>query len=148
MRITWFATLNTGWKYSQTWPAKPELNAIFPENKVIFLTKQAARYLPVLAIVTAILQIKLLGVSFLGPAVAMMLLLASMPLQGWYWLGIRANSALPPALINWGNEIREQIQQHAKTTALPGCPKNYFDLARLLQLAYQQLDKTVMRRWI
>mgnify|MGYP005843273339 FL=1 len=148
MRITWFATLNTGWKYSQTWPAKPELNAIFPENKVIFLTKQAARYLPVLAIVTAILQIKLLGVGFLGPAVAMMLLLASMPLQGWYWLGIRANSALPPALINWGNEIREQIQQHAKTTALPGSPKNYFDLARLLQLAYQQLDKTVMRRWI
>jgi hypothetical protein len=147
MRFSLFSTLTTGWQYSRVWPTKTELNAIFPENKVIFLTRQGARYLQVLAVLTAVAQLKLLGPDFLGQILAMMLLLVSMPLQGWYWLGVRANSALPPALINWGNEIREQIQQHSQSQGIPGVPKNYFDLARLLQLAYQQLDKTVMRRW-
>lgn len=139
--------ISEGFRYGKTWPAQPELNAIFPENKVIFLTKQAARVLPLLALVTAVVQFKLLGAEFLGQILAMMLLLISMPFQGWYWLGIRANSALPPSLINWGNEIRQQIQKHGRVDSLPGVPKNYSDLARLLQQAYQQLDKTVMRRW-
>ncbi|WP_423186245.1 terminus macrodomain insulation protein YfbV [Alishewanella sp. d11] len=140
-------TIHSGFAYSKTWPAKPELNAIFPENKIIFLTQKAARYLPVLAILTAAMQFKLLGVDFLGQILAMMLLLVSMPLQGWYWLGVRANTDLPPALINWANEIREQIQKHGQAASGLGSPKNYLDLARLLQQAYQQLDKSVMRRW-
>lgn len=141
------STLGTGVRYSRIWPAKPELNAIFPENKVIFLTKMAVRYLPVLAIATAIMQFKLLGVEFLGQIIAMMLFIMSMPLQGWYWLGVRANTDLPPSLIRWGNEIREQIQKHSQLEALPRSPKSYLDLAYLLQQAYKQLDNTVMRRW-
>lgn len=141
------STLSSGFAYSKTWPAKSELNAIFPENKIIFLTKKAARYLPALAVLTAGIQLKLLGSEFLIQIVAMMLLLVSMPLQGWYWLGVRANTALPPALINWANEIREQIQKRGSADALPGSPKSYLDLARLLQQAYQQLDNSVMRRW-
>ncbi len=140
-------TIHSGFAYSKIWPAKPELNAIFPENKIIFLTQKAARYLPVLAILTAVVQFKLLGGDFLGQILAMMLLLVSMPLQGWYWLGVRANTDLPPALINWANEIREQIQKHGQAASGSGSPKNYLDLARLLQQAYQQLDKSVMRRW-
>ncbi|CAM5189307.1 terminus macrodomain insulation protein YfbV [Alishewanella longhuensis] len=141
------STISSGFAYSNTWPAKSELNAIFPENKVIFLTKKAARYLPALAVLTAGIQLKLLGPDFLMQIVAMMLLLVSMPLQGWYWLGVRANTALPPALINWANEIREQIQKMGNAEALPGIPKSYLDLARLLQQAYRQLDNSVMRRW-
>lgn len=140
-------TLKSGFAYSKIWPAKTELNAIFPENKIIFLTKKAARYLPALAVLTAGIQLKLLGNDFLIQIMAMMLLLVSIPLQGWYWLGIRANSALPPALISWANEIREQIQKRGSVEALPGSPKSYLDLARLLQQAYQQLDNSVMRRW-
>lgn len=140
-------TIRSGFTYSKTWPTKPELNAIFPENKIIFLTNKAARYLPALAVLTAGLQLKLLGADFVGQIVAMMLLLVSLPLQGWYWLGIRADSPLPPALVNWGSEIREQIQQHGNTELLPGIPKSYLDLARLLQQAYHYLDNTVMRRW-
>lgn len=139
--------IGTGVGYSRIWPTKPELNAIFPENKVIFLTNKAARYLPALALITALIQYKLLGAEFLGQILAMMLLLASMPLQGWYWLGVRANTALPPSLINWGTQIREQIQKQGKAEAVPGIPKSYLDLARLLQHAYQQLDMSVMRRW-
>lgn len=142
-----FSIINAGVKYSQIWPAKPELNAIFPENKVIFLTKKSAKVLPLLALVTAIVQFRLLGVEFLGQIIAMLLLLVSMPLQGWYWLGVRADSLLPPALINWGNEIREQMQKQGTLDVVPMSPKNYCDLAKLLQLAYQQLDQTVMRRW-
>lgn len=141
------STLGAGVRYSRIWPAKPELNAIFPENKVIFLTKMAVRYLPVLAVATAIMQFKLLGAEFLGQIIAMMLFIMSMPLQGWYWLGVRANTNLPPALIRWGNEIREQIQKHSQLEALPSSPKSYLDLAHLLQQAYKQLDNTVMRRW-
>lgn len=147
MRSGFFATLTTGWQYSQIWPAKPELNAIFPENKVIFLTKKAVKLLPLLAVLTAFVQIKLLGTEFLGQILAMMLLIISMPLHGWYWLGVRAKSNLPPSLINWGNEIREQIAKDLTGHPVPGVPKNYFDLARLLQLAYQQLDQKVLRRW-
>lgn len=146
-KLKLISIIGSGVRYSRIWPAKPELNAIFPENKVIFLTKMSARYLPILALVTALMQYKLLGVDFLGQILAMMLFIATMPLQGWYWLGVRADSALPPALINWGNEIREQIQKQGKAEGLPGIPKNYLDLARLLQQAYQQLDNTVMRRW-
>ncbi|GHG70764.1 UPF0208 membrane protein [Alishewanella longhuensis] len=141
------STINSGYTYSRTWPAKPELNAIFPENKVIFLTRKAVRYLPALAILTAGIQLKLLGTDFLGQIIAMMLLLVSMPLQGWYWLGVRANTNLPPALITWAREIREQIQKQGNVDAVPGIPKNYLDLAHLLRQAYQQLDNSVMRRW-
>ncbi|GGW68148.1 terminus macrodomain insulation protein YfbV [Alishewanella tabrizica] len=142
-----FKYIGTGIRYGRVWPTKPELNAIFPENRIILLTHFAARYLPLLAFITAVVQYQLLGAAFLGQIVAMMLFIATMPLQGWYWLGVRANSDLPPALINWGNEIREQIQKHGKTEMLPGIPKSYFDLAKLLQQAYQQLNNTVMRRW-
>lgn len=141
------STIKSGFAYSKTWPAKSELNAIFPENKVIFLTKKAARYLPALAVLTAGIQLKLLGSDFLIQIIAMMLLLISMPLQGFYWLGVRANTTLPPALVNWANEIREQIQKMGNIEAMPTIPKNYIDLARLLQQAYLQLDKSVMRRW-
>ena len=139
--------LSAGIRYGRTWPTKPELNAIFPENKVIFLTRKAARYLPVLAMITAVVQFKLLGADFIGQILAMMLFLASMPLQGVYWLGVRANTKLPPALINWGNEIRDQIAKQGQLQTEQGALKNYFDLARLLQQAYKQLDNSVLRRW-
>lgn len=147
MQIGFISTLTLGWQYSRVWPAKAELNAIFPENKVIFLTKKAAKLLPLLAVLTAVVQFKFLGTDFLGQILAMMLLIISMPIHGWYWLGVRAKTNLPPSLINWGNEIREQMAKNLCGHAVPDVPKSYFDLARLLQLAYQQLDKNVMRRW-
>ncbi|MDP5457803.1 terminus macrodomain insulation protein YfbV [Alishewanella sp. SMS8] len=139
--------LSQGIRYSRTWPTKPELNAIFPENKVIFLTRKGVHFLPVLSVITALVQFKLLGAEHLGQIIAMMLFLAALPLQGFYWLGIRADNSLPPALINWGSEIREQIIKHGQLQSQPGSLKSYFDLAKLLQQAYQQLDNTVMRRW-
>lgn len=147
MQIGFFSTLSVGWNYSRTWPTKPELNAIFPENKIIYLTQKSTKVLPFIAIISALFQFNLLGMSSLGQILAMMLLIISMPFHGWYWLGVRANTNLPPSLIQWGNEIREQIAKDVADHPLPSTPKSYFDLAKLLQLAYQRLDQKVMRRW-
>ncbi|WP_019676719.1 terminus macrodomain insulation protein YfbV [Arsukibacterium perlucidum] len=143
-----FALLQEGRQYSLIWPVKPELNSLFPENKVIQLTSLGFRYLPGLAVLTAFFQLTLLGSGFTGQILAMMLFILSLPLQGWYWLGVRSSSRLPPALVSWCRQIRQQMQEQGVETQAVKEPRNYVDLANTLAIAYKQLDKTFMRPWL
>lgn len=143
-----FMLLQAGREYSQVWPVKPELNALFPENKIIQLTRMGFRYLPVLAVLTAFFQLSMLGSGFTGQILAMMLFIISLPLQGWYWLGVRSSASLPPALVSWCRQIRQQMQEQGVDTQTVTEPRNYLDLARILATAYKQLDKTFMRPWL
>lgn len=147
MQMNMFRVLQTGRDYSQVWPVKPELNALFPENKIIQLTRLSFRFLPVFAVITALFQLKMLGIGQLGTILAMMLFIASLPLQGWYWLGVRANSPLPPTLLLWSQQLREKMQTQGIELKIEQAPKSYFDLAQLLKQAYQQLDKAFIRQW-
>lgn len=147
MQYPLYSTVRAGREYSRQWPTKAELNGLFPENKVIRLTELAFRYIPLLALVVACLQFTLLGETFLPQILAMMLFLASLPFQGWYWLGVRAATPLPPAMISWYKQIRQQMQQHGIVLAPASHPYRYRDLAQLLKQAYQQLDKTFIRNW-
>ena len=142
------AILQEGRYYSQVWPVKPELNALFPENKIIQLTNLGLRFLPGLAVLTAFFQLTFLGSDFTGQILAMMLFILSLPLQGWYWLGVRASTQLPPPLVSWCRQIRQQMQEQRVKPLLVSEPRNYLDLANTLATAYKQLDKTFMRPWL
>lgn len=148
MLFTLFSVLKKGHHYSKQWPAKPELNSLFAENKVILLTRLTSRYLPVLALATAYIQYSLLGSSFLPQIIAMMLFIASIPLQGFYWLGVRANTKLPPAHAAWLKQICDNMQQQGLEIPPFNQPSRYLDLARVLQQAFRQLDKAFIREWI
>ena len=57
----------------------------------------------------------------------------SLPVQGYFWLGKRAETALPPSLSRWYREINSKM--NCSTAA--GRP-NYFDLAKTLRKAFEQ----------
>ena len=143
-----FTTLQAGREYSKKWPAQAELNSLFVENKVILLTAITWRYLPLSALFCAVLQLSYLGLSYLPQSVAMVLFLISIPVQGWYWLGVRALTPLPPAIAHWCHQIRQKMQQHGIATAPVQGPERYKDLALLLQQAYQQLDRSFVKQWL
>ncbi len=147
MRFRLYNTLRSGRDYSRVWPSQPELNSLFPENRIIRLTSMGFRYLPLLAVLTAMLQYRLLGADFLPQILAMMLFLISLPFQGWYWLGVRANTPLPPGLASWYQDIRTSMQTQGLEVAPAKQPNCYLDLAQLLKQAYQQLDKAFFRQW-
>lgn len=148
MQYPLYSTLRAGREYGKQWPLKAELNSLFIENKVILLTSLAGRFLPPSALLCAVLQYVYLGSEFLPQILTMMLFVATLPLQGWYWLGIRSAKPLPPAIASWYFQIRDKMQQQGISLSpvkRSGC---YKDLAILLQQAYQQLDRTFVKQWL
>jgi uncharacterized protein len=143
-----FSILKKGYYFSKQWPVKSELNSLFIENKIIFLTSLASRYLPILAVVTAYIQYSLLGSDFLPQIIAMMLFIATLPLQGLYWLGIRSNTKLPPSHAAWLKQICDKMQQQGLELPRFKQPSRYIDLAKVLQQAFRQMDKAFIREWI
>ncbi|MGI5309481.1 terminus macrodomain insulation protein YfbV [Rheinheimera sp. WS51] len=148
MIMSIFSILKRGHFYSKQWPVKPELNSLFPENKVILLTNFSRRYLPILAVATAYIQYNLLGSDFLPQILAMMLLIASVPLQGLYWLGVRSKTKLVSSHSAWLKQICHAMSQHGLDLPTFKQPGKYSDLAKVLQQAYAQLDKAFIREWI
>ncbi|MEN3158386.1 terminus macrodomain insulation protein YfbV [Alkalimonas sp. NCh-2] len=149
MRQSMYTIIRTGMHYSKVWPMQPELNGVFPENRMIRLTQWAQRVLPGIAVLNAVLQYQWHGASQLPLLIAMSLLLLSIPLQGWYWLGVRSRKRLPPAVRQWYQQIMQQMQlQGVAVVPAPQAPEQtlrYYDLGQLLQQAYRQLDKAFIR---
>lgn len=148
MQYPLYTTVKAGREYSKVWPAKPELNGIFVENKVILFTTLSSKLLPLTALLVALLQFWYLGYEHLGQIVASMLFLASLPLQGWYWLGVRAATPLPPSVASWCQQVRQKMLQQGIELKPLSQPWRYKDLAALLQKAYQQLDKSFVSQWL
>lgn len=143
-----FSTLKAGLQYSRDWPVVVELNAIFPENKIIRMTVFAQKAFPVVAVTGALVQFNQLGTAQLPLILTMMLFILSLPFQGWYWLGKRAQTELPPGLSCWYGEIKQKMQAHGLHTQNPSDKLRYEDLALLLKQAFGQLDKTFLRDWL
>lgn len=146
MQRSLIATLQHGVVYSKTWPLVNELNSVLPENQIIRLTKRAQQLLPAFSVISLLVQLQLMGQSYLAPALASSLFMLSLPLQGWYWLGRRADSLLPVALLHWYLDIAEKMQQSGVTVPKPAAKPCYADLANLLSLAVRQLDKAFIRQ--
>ncbi len=113
----WFGLFQRGQHYMKTWPADKRLAPVFPENRVVTATRFAIRFMPPLAVFTLTWQIALGGQ--LGPAIATALFACSLPMQGLWWLGKRAGTPLPPALLQWFNEVRSKLEEAGQAIA-PG----------------------------
>ena len=148
MQSSLITTLQSGVHYSKSWPLVQELNAIFPENKVIKLTRFGQQMLPALSVCSLVVQLQWFGQTYMAQALASALFLLSIPLQGFYWLGCRAQSPLPPAMMRWYQEIADKLRQSGVLVPAISQRPCYQDLANLLQQAVSQLDKTFIRQWL
>lgn len=141
-------TLQQGVQYSKVWPLVSELNSVFPENQVIRMTKFGQQVMPALSILSVVVQLQWLGQTYLAQALASALFLLSLPLQGWYWLGTRASSPLPPSILRWYLEISDKLKQSGVEVPVATNTPCYRDLAGVLDVAVNQLDKTFIRQWL
>ncbi len=141
-------TLRAGVDYSKAWPLVNELNSIFPENQIIRLTRFGQQVLPGLSVFSLLVQLNWLGQDYLAQALASALFLLLLPFQGWYWLGRRASSALPPAMLNWYLDIADKLRSSGVNVSHPPAKPCYADLASLLQQAVTQLDKAFIRHYL
>ncbi|SEA41160.1 terminus macrodomain insulation protein YfbV [Alkalimonas amylolytica] len=144
--------IQAGVRYGKVWPCQPELNSVFPENRLILLTLLAQKVMPLFVVLNAVSLYWWHGSSQLPLIIAMSLLLLSIPLQGWYRLGLRAEKQLPPAMRHWYQQILQQLQSQGVAAASisqhTGQVLCYYDLGRLLQQAYRQLDKAFIREML
>ncbi len=138
----WFGLFQRGQHYMKTWPADKRLAPVFPENQVVTATRFAIRFMPPLAVFTLTWQIALGGQ--LGPAIATALFACSLPMQGLWWLGKRAGTPLPPALLQWFNEVRSKLEEAGQAIAPVEGKPTYQALADVLKRAFRQLDRTFL----
>ena len=131
--------IQMGHLYLQLWPREKSLAAMFPENRIIAAVEFGMKWLPVLAVMSLVLQFHF-GQAALWPVVVTsVLFMVSLPLQGYYWLGHRAETRLPPSLSRWYSDINEKMGQvrHAPQP-------RYLELAETLNQAFKKLDRAVI----
>ncbi|RUO35187.1 terminus macrodomain insulation protein YfbV [Aliidiomarina sanyensis] len=128
--------LRHGREYMKTWPNHAIVGNL-PEAQIIPATRWALKLLPAAAVVNFFVQFQYLGSDYLIQIVAASLFLLVLPLQGYYWLGKRAYTMLPPPLKHWYFELKEKLNNSGEDIRLPGHRKGpcYIDLARVLRKA-------------
>ncbi len=145
MQKSFWTLLQDGRQYSQTWPLKAELAAVFPEVRIIKATNLAISTMPPLAILSAAIQLQTFGTEFLPQAIATSLFLLSLPIQGLYWLGKRSDTRLPPGMVAWYRDIHDKMRsQGCELNGIKRQPK-YKELANLLKRAFTEMDKAFTR---
>ncbi|MEP0356362.1 MAG: terminus macrodomain insulation protein YfbV [Paraglaciecola sp.] len=147
MAHTITSMLKDGQQYMQTWPMQKQLYAMFPESRVIAATKLSITVMPALAVLTVAILLNVQGYEKLPQALALGAFFMSLPMQGLFWLGHRSNQPLPPSLNNWYLDIHQKMQQQGCALQSPKSKPQYKELARLLKTAFDELDKTFMKRW-
>jgi len=118
---------------------------MFPQTRAIRLTDLAMTFAPAIAFITAWLQLNYLGYESLNTALAMSLLILSIPFHGYFLLGKQANEKLPVGLKSWYKEIEQQLQekqvdleQVKSRNAAKFNKLTYMDLAKLLKLLFER----------
>lgn len=146
MQKKFFETLRDGKEYSEIWPQKAELDVVFPEERVIKLTHYLVSIMPMLAVVTLAFHYQFLGHYYLPQGLAWAGIMLSLPVQGLYWLGKRANTELPPSVNAWYRDIYHRMEEQGVKLASKASKPRYFELARLLQCAFTEMDKAFLRK--
>lgn len=127
-----FKTLTDGQHYARIWP-RHAVVAAMTETRVIPAVAFAAKWMPALAVINLAVQWQWQGEQLLPQALVTSLFLLSMPFQGWFWLGRRANSQLTPRLHQWYKDLAHKlgVQAERKPT--------YMHLAKILRKALHEL---------
>ncbi|MDC5707008.1 DUF412 domain-containing protein [Vibrio europaeus] len=140
-------SLRDGQKYMDTWPMRKELNLLFPEQRIIKATRFGVKVMPAIAAISVLTQMAFNNYQSMPQAVIIALFAISMPIQGMWWLGNRANTKLPPALAGWYREIYQKIVESGCVLEPMKSRPRYKELAQILNRAFRQLDKSALERW-
>ncbi|MFT5164648.1 MAG: uncharacterized membrane protein YfbV (UPF0208 family) [Alteromonadaceae bacterium] len=135
------ALIRDGQSYSKIWPLRPELAPLFSEFRIIKATRLGLSLLPMVAAVSLAVQVKLLGHEYLPQAIAFALFMVSLPMQGLYWLGKRANTVLPMSVASWYRKIHEKMASEGCQVPFTQTKPRYRELAELLKHAFDKMDK-------
>lgn len=147
MSLSVATMLKDGQSYMKTWPMEKPLYALFPECRVVALTRLLIKVAPPLAVVSCAVLIQQLGTAHIPQAVTVAAFFLSLPLQGLMWLGFRANQQLPPALKAWYIDIHSKMTAHGcRLKALTPKPR-YKELAAMLKTAFDELDRVFTKSW-
>ncbi|EOU2461567.1 terminus macrodomain insulation protein YfbV [Vibrio navarrensis] len=140
-------SLRDGQKYMDIWPMRKELNAIFPDQRIIKATRFGVKVMPAIAAISLLTQMAFDNYQALPQAIVVALFALSMPLQGMWWLGNRSNTQLPPALASWYRELHQKIVETGFALEPLKSRPRYKELAQILNRAFRQLDKSALERW-
>jgi uncharacterized membrane protein YfbV (UPF0208 family) len=141
MQKSVMSQLQTGRLYGKRWPMRKELAPLFLEFRVIRATELAITVMPILAMLTLFFQLNYLGSDFLPQAIASALFFISLPLQGLFWLGKRAQTPLDPAMQKWYNELYTKMAANGYQTQLSENKPRYMELANLLKDMFEKMDR-------
>lgn len=138
-----YRTLKVGQHYLNSWPLEPKLGAIFPENRVIKATLFAQKMMPFLAVLFVVWQqIYARGDNMaLAVAVLSALFALCLPLQGFYWLGKRAQMRLSPQSAVGFHHVLEKLKEKQEVIPNFSDKPTYLDLANLLKIAQKKLPR-------
>ena len=145
MQKTMLAQISDGHHYSKVWPLEAKLGAVFPEFRVIKATKLAMKVVPFLAVLSIFVQIQFLSLDYLPQALTFALFILSMPVQGLYWLGKRANTLLPPQEAVWYREVYGKMTEQGVEPKVSISKPRYGDLAYLLKDVFEKMDVAFKR---
>lgn len=140
-------SLKDGQRYMDTWPMRKELTALFPEQRIIKATKFAVRVMPAIAAISVLTQMAFNNTGAMPQAIVVALFAISLPLQGMWWLGNRANTTLPPSLASWYRELHDKITESGFAMEPLKSRPRYKELAQVLNRAFKLLDRTSLERW-
>ncbi|ELL4667038.1 DUF412 domain-containing protein [Vibrio fluvialis] len=140
-------SLKDGQKYMDTWPMRKELNLLFPEQRIIKATRFGIKVMPAVAAISVLTQMTFHNVQAMPQSIIIALFAISLPLQGIWWLGNRANTQLPPALASWYRELYQKIVETGFALEPIKSQPRYKELAMVLNRAFRQLDKASLERW-
>ncbi len=140
-------SLKDGQRYMDTWPMRKELNLLFPEQRIIKATRFGIKMMPAVAAISVLTQMTFQNVQAMPQTIIIALFAISLPLQGIWWLGNRANTQLPPALASWYRELYQKIVETGFALEPIKSKPRYKELAMVLNRAFRQLDKTALERW-
>ncbi|WP_392565421.1 terminus macrodomain insulation protein YfbV [Utexia brackfieldae] len=123
-----------GQKYRQIFPQDRRLKPLFPETKIIDLIKLGNRFMPPAVVLIFVWQYYLNSNLILSLITAFFAL--SLPIQGIFWLGKRAQTPLPLNLLGWFNELTSRLVAHQVIgkKALITMP-TFMDLVIIMNLA-------------
>ncbi|AKO37144.1 hypothetical protein A6046_05890 [[Haemophilus] ducreyi] len=129
-------TIQLGQRYLETYPNQKKLALFMPDYRLIRLVKQAARFMPIFACFAILWQYFFTDPtqSILANAIITSLFAISLPYQGLYWLGKRANTPLPLSLLDWYQSLKQKLISEQKIMQDQAVP-SYQDFANLLKLA-------------
>ncbi|REL35432.1 terminus macrodomain insulation protein YfbV [Thalassotalea euphylliae] len=141
MKLSVSALIKLGYQYMELWPKRPELAQYFAEYKTVRFARLVVNYAPGLAVLSLILQLGLQPTNGLVMGLFYFILLLSMPVQAMVMLGVNADKALPPSLAAWYKQGVARYNQQGGSIKLSVNKPKYLDLAKLLNMTYQQAKK-------